>query len=114
MHSTATFFFLTGNFFIPNSGEKTHETLLQRSIYTVNSQNCIPFDEVNGAGTLRQEFTALNVLSNECDDYDIPNYWLGKSYGTRTKAYFTLNLGCTKRVIGIILKNSHNDHYKDR
>ena len=42
------------------------------------------------------------------------NYWLAEEGLKGEKMYFIMNLGCSKRVSGVSLKNTHNANHRDR
>ena len=42
------------------------------------------------------------------------NYWLTEDGKVGPGQFFLLNLGCTKKAVGVQLKNTHNRHFRDR
>jgi hypothetical protein len=63
-----------------------------------------------------REFAPSHVLQDDCDSFlwgppPTANYWLAPS---STPGSLVLDLGCTKVLDGIKLKNTHNGHHNDR
>ena len=59
-------------------------------------------------------YKANNVLVDEvCDDFHTANYWKAPDQVT-TPPYLIVDLGCRFEIHEVLLRNSHNDHRKDR
>ena len=52
------------------------------------------------------------LLYDDADEKEWPSYWLGPEQGKT--AYFILDLGCLKNIVGVLLKNSHHATNKKR
>ena len=48
------------------------------------------------------------------DDPQTPNFWLSKDNKTGPGQGFTVDLGCKRRISGVILVNIHKDLWQDR
>ena len=62
-------------------------------------------------------FPADSMFSLADDGVVVPgklSYWLGRNKKAGPEQGFTLDLGCTKKAIGVLLKNTHNRYHRDR
>ena len=65
------------------------------------------------------QFPAINILSMDDDDnwksdVHTANYWLAEERKVGEEQGFIVDLGCSKTVSGVSLKNIHNAHQRDR
>ena len=64
-----------------------------------------------------QRFKAANVFTLETDFWNAgadANYWLAEGGKVGEDQGFIIDLGCTKMVSGVNLKNTHNAQHRDR
>ena len=65
------------------------------------------------------QFPATNILSMDDDDnwksdVHTANYWLAENGKVGEEQGFIMNLGCSKTVSSVSLKNTHNGRHRDR
>ena len=64
-----------------------------------------------------QRFKAANIFTLETDFWEsggVSNYWLAEHGKVGEDQGFIVDLGCTKMVSGVKLRNTHNAHKRDR
>ena len=57
---------------------------------------------------------SLDVDQRQSSNWRASNYWLAETGKSGKEQGFTMNLGCSKTVTGVSLRNTHNGPYRDR
>ena len=86
------------------------ECVGQEKVISSTSHGCPGGLEASSAPVC-QRFKAANIFTLETDFYnagDDSNYWLAEEGKVGEDQGFVIDLGCTKMVSGVNLKNTHN------
>ena len=94
------------------------ETCNSEHIVKSTSYNCPMGLQQNPTSSWCRLHPAKHILSLDVDkrhgsNSKASNYWLAETGKTGKEQGFTMNLGCSKTVSGVSLRNTHNGPYRD-